>query len=133
MADFETKGLTDFQQKLQTVERKAPDRIEDKLDKLGKDLRKGSKDKTPVRSGKLKKKYKLFENEKIPGGYQKKMTNTAPHFHLIEKGHRLVTKSGKEIGFVEGEHMVERTMKEMEETVPEELEQWLDDLFKELK
>ena len=36
MADFKIEGLEEFQEKLKTIEKKAPDRILDKLDDEGK-------------------------------------------------------------------------------------------------
>ena len=133
MADFKVEGIDEFQEKLKTIEKKAPDRILDKLDEVGKKLRAAARDNTPKVTGKLRKGYKLLPVEKIQGGYQKGMTNTAPHFHLVEKGHRKVSKSGKELGWTEGLFMLEKTVKEQEEPIMEELQEWLDELFQELK
>jgi hypothetical protein len=133
MADFKVEGAEEFQKKLKTIEKKAPDRIIEKLDEEGKKLRVAARDNTPKVTGKLRKGYKLLPVEKIQGGYQKGMTNTAPHFHLVEKGHRKVSKSGKELGWTEGLFMLERTVKEQEEPIMEELQEWLDELFQELK
>ncbi len=134
MADFKIEGLGEFQEKLKTIEKKAPDRILDKLDEVGKELRKQAMNNTKKgKTGNLRKGYKLLPVEKIKGGYQKGMTNTAPHFHLVEKGHRKVSKSGKELGWTEGKFYLERTVKEMEEPIMEELQEWLDELFNELK
>ena len=133
MADFKVEGIDEFQEKLKTIEKKAPDRIIEKLDEVGKKLRVAARDNTPKVTGKLRKGYKLLPIEKIQGGYQKGMTNTAPHFHLVEKGHRKVSKSGKELGWTEGLFMLEKTVKEQEEPIMEELQEWLDELFQELK
>ena len=133
MADFKIEGLEEFQEKLKTIEKKAPDRILNKLDEEGKKLRVAARDNTPKVTGKLRKGYKLLPVEKIQGGYQKGMTNTAPHFHLVEKGHRKVSPSGKELGWTEGLFMLEKTVKEQEEPIIEELQKWLDELFNELK
>lgn len=132
MADLKLDGVKEFHEKLRTIERKAPDRILDKLDDEGKKLRKRARDNTPKITGNLRKRYKLLPVEKLRGGYQKGMTNTAPHFHLVEKGHRKVTPGGKEIGWTEGKFYLERTVKEMEDEVNKELENWLDELYEEL-
>jgi len=133
MTEIKFIGIEEFQEKLQLIERKAPDRILDKLDEVGKELRKQAMNNTPKgKTGNLRKGYKLLPVEKIKGGYQKGMTNTAPHFHLVEKGHRKVSKSGKELGWTEGKFYLERTVKEMEEPITQELENWLDELFREL-
>lgn len=133
MSDFKIEGLEEFQEKLKTIERKAPDRILDKLDEEGKKLRKEVRDNTPKKTGKLRKGYKLTQVEKVQGGYQKGLYNNHPTFHLVEKGHRKVSKSGKELGWTEGLFMLERTVKEQEEPIIEELQEWLDELFNELK
>ena len=133
MADFKIEGLEEFQEKLKTIEKKAPDRILDKLDEEGKKLRVAARDNTPKVTGKLRKGYKLTQVEKIQGGYQKGLYNNYPTFHLVEKGHRKVSRSGKELGWTEGLFMLEKTVKEQEEPIMEELQEWLDELFNELK
>lgn len=133
MADFKVEGLEEFQEKLKLIEKKAPDRILDKLDEEGKKLRVAARDNTPKVTGKLRKGYKLLPVEKIQGGYQKGLYNNYPTFHLVEKGHRKVSKSGKELGWTEGKFMLEKTVKEQEEPIMEELQEWLDELFNELK
>ena len=136
MGDFDVKieGVEEFQEKLKTVEEKAPDRIIDELDEEGKKLRKQAMNNTKKgKTGNLRKGYKLLPVEKIKGGYQKGMTNTAPHFHLVEKGHRKVSKSGKELGWTEGKFYLKKTVEEQEEPITEDLKDWLDELFQELK
>ena len=134
MADFKVEGIDEFQEKLKTIEKKAPDRILDKLDEVGKELRKQAMNNTKKgKTGNLRKGYKLLPVEKIKGGYQKGLYNNYPTFHLVEKGHRKVSKSGKELGWTEGKFYLERTVKEMEEPITQELENWLDELFNELK
>lgn len=135
MADdfyIKLEGIDEFQEKLKLVEKKAPDRILDKLDEEGKKLRKQARANTPKKTGNLRKGYKLTEVEKIHGGYQKGLYNDAPHFHLVEKGHRKVTPSGKEIGWTKGKFYLKKTVEEMEDEVNKELENWLDELFQEL-
>lgn len=132
MANLRIDGLEEFRHKLRTIERKAPDRILDKLDEEGKKLRKRARANTPKKTGNLRKGYKLLPVEKVLGGYQKGLTNKSPHFHLVERGHRQVTGDGKEMGWTPGKFYLERTVKELEPQVNMELENWLDELFKEL-
>ena len=133
MAEFKIEGVEEFGKKLKTIEKKAPDRIIRELDRQGNKLRRAVRANTPVKTGKLRKGYRLTQVEKIRGGYQKGLYNSAPHFHLVEKGHRKVTQSGKEIGWTNGVFMVEKTVKQEEEPMMEELQEWLDTLFQELK
>lgn len=136
MSGFEIDGLNEFIEKISLVEKRAPDKIINKLNRVGGKLRTAAKANTPMLKSKGKtivKSYKLYPVEKVGGSYQKGIANTAPHFHLVENGHRKVTPSGNEVGFVEGQFFFEKTVKEMEQPIAAELEKWLDKLYKELK
>lgn len=132
MNGLKIEGLEEFQEKLKLIEKKAPDRILDKLDEGGKKLQKQTKANTPKKTGNLRKGVKLLPVEKIRGGYQKGLTNESPHFHLVERGHILTDKNGKEIGYVHGKFYLEKTVSDMKSGWDKELENWLDELFKEL-
>lgn len=70
---------------------------------------------------KLKKKYGIKTVVKNAENITVMCYNSAPHFHLVEKGHELIIK-GANRGFVEGRHMFEKTVDEYEKIVPQELE-----------
>lgn len=136
MGDFEIKGLEEFQEKLITVQKKAPDRIIENLDKQGENLRKEIRKNTPVGTSKrkkLKNSFKLNEVEKVNGGYSKGLRSNAPHFHLIERGHRVVNKKGETVDKVDGLFFLEKTTMQMEEPIMNDMKKWLDKLFEELK
>ena len=134
MAKFKVEGLEEFQEKLKTIEKKAPDRILNKLDKEGNRLRKAMRANTPVgATGKLQKSYRLEPTKKVARGYEKGLYNRAPHHHLVNNGHRKVTPGGREIGWTEGRFYVEKTVAQEEGPIMGDLQTWLDDLFKELK
>ena len=65
MANLRIDGLEEFRHKLRTIERKAPDRILDKLDEEGKKLRKRARANTPKKTGNLRKGYKLLPVRKF--------------------------------------------------------------------
>lgn len=135
MADFDFKidGVEEFQKAIKTVERKAPDRILDKLDEEGRTFVKAARENTPVgRTGKLKKGWKTEPVKKIGKGYQKGMRNKAPHHHLVNNGHRQVTESGKVIGWVNGRFYTEETVAQEESGTNRRLEEWLNELYEEL-
>ena len=89
MAKFKVEGLEEFQEKLKTIEKKAPDRILVRLDKEGNKLRKAMRANTPVgATGKLQKGYRLEATKKVAGGYEKGLYNRAPHHHLVNNGDR---------------------------------------------
>jgi len=136
MADnFEVKfeGINNFQAKLEEVRAKFPFKEEEILLKLGATLKTSAKDKTPT--GKDKKhlinQYKLSKVNYEKDGSNIIMTNKSPLFHLIENGHKIVKggkldKGGTEIGFVEGKHMVEKAMIELDQVLPTVVDAWLD-------
>lgn len=134
MADMEFSfdGLDDLQGKLDEMRKKFPQEEETLLKKAGNKLRRKSKEKTPVGKGKkhLKDSYKLSKVNYEKDEMNITMTNTSPHFHLVEKGHRQVTKDGREIGYIEGKHMVETSMSELEMELPLELNKWLDKILR---
>ena len=133
MTNFKVDGLEEFEEKLKLIERRAPDRILDELDRQGNKLRRAARANTPKKTGKLRKGYRLTPVEKIQGGYQKGLYNNYPTFHLVERGHRKVSPSGKELGWTEGVFMIEKTVAQEEEEIMDELKSWLDELFQELK
>lgn len=133
MTNFKVDGLEEFEEKLKLIERRAPDRILDELDRQGNRLRRAARANTPKKTGKLRKGYRLTPVEKIQGGYQKGLYNNYPTFHLVERGHRKVSPSGKELGWTEGVFMIEKTVAQEEEEIMDELKSWLDELFQELK
>ncbi len=58
--------------------------------------------------------------------------NIAPHAHLIEKGHRMVTKSGEEVGFVKGKRVFESAQNEIEREYTKIIEAELDKALRKL-
>ncbi|MDU4696395.1 MAG: HK97 gp10 family phage protein [Paenibacillus sp.] len=55
--------------------------------------------------------------------------NSAPHAHLIEKGHRQVAKDGTEVGFVKGKLVFEKSKKEFESTFYADCEEFVEELL----
>ena len=53
----------------------------------------------------------------------------APHGHLIEDGHRQVTKDGREVGFVRGKHVFKDAAKQFEPTHYENTQKFIDDVL----
>lgn len=130
---FEIKGLEEYQEKLKTVRKKAPDRILKELDNKGNQLRRKARANTPKVSGKLRGGYQLTKAERRGLGYQKGMYNSAPHHHLVNNGHRKVTPGGRVVGWTEGLFYIERTVAEQEPIIMSQLQSWLNVLYAELK
>lgn len=56
--------------------------------------------------------------------------NTAPHFHLVENGHRKVLWGKETGGFVPGKHYAEQTRAEWRDKFPEHVEEYADRILK---
>lgn len=131
--EFKFEGMQEIMEELKKAEQRVPDVSEQVLKKGINKVRKLSKDKTPFyNKGKkhIKNSYKTLPIEYESNGMNIKMTNTAPHFHLIERGHRIVTPGGKEKGWYEGKHMVERSMEEMQMEFPKIVEKEIKKILK---
>lgn len=131
--DMSFEGLTKLREDLEYVMNYLPYSEDELLEKSGKKLRKYCKDKTPIKEHKgqhIKNSYKLSEVKREGESNYIEMTNTSPHFHLVERGHRNVSKSGKEMGFVPGVHMVERATEEFEREFPTEVEKMVNKMLK---
>ncbi|WP_407309772.1 HK97 gp10 family phage protein [Desulfosporosinus sp. SB140] len=131
--DFEItfQGLDPLRTRLNEVRARYPYKEEELLLKLGATLKASSKEKTPLGMHKkhLKNQYKLSKVQYDRNGSFITMTNTSPHFHLVEKGHQIVGKNGQEHGFASGKHMVETSMIEVEQTLPYTVGTWLDGIL----
>lgn len=92
---------------------------------IAREFRKKARARTPdsgkASKQKLKRKYYIKTVEKTNNNVTVMVGNSAPHYHLVERGHELVLH-GKPCGFVEGQHMFERTVDEFEHIMPQELE-----------
>lgn len=62
------------------------------------------------------------------------ISSKAHHFHLVNRGHAMVTHSGKHVGFVPGKHFLEEAVKEYEESgyTEAEFEKYIKDVKKKL-
>lgn len=151
MADFEiTKDLFKLQDDLKRLEKSAPGKVIEALDKAGKEVRKEVKANTPVGTTKkvngkrLKNRWKLDPTIKENGAYTKKLRSTAPHFHLVERGHKVVPrrvtkgrkanrvklKSSK--SYVPGTYFFEKTMDRLEPNIYEMYDELLEKAMKEV-
>jgi len=55
--------------------------------------------------------------------------NSSPHAHLIEDGHRQVTKDGRAVGFVRGKRVFQKAKKAFETEFTKDCEHFVDDLL----
>lgn len=133
--EFKGKDFERFLEKVKIADKKAPDKIYKGMDKIGRKVRKELVDSTPVSrinkpdNKRLKRKWRRNKTVKSFNSYEAKIRNTAPHFHLVEHGHRLVTKSGRHIGHVEGKHFTQDVLDRVESDVDEAYEDMIDEIL----
>jgi HK97 gp10 family phage protein len=101
---LDIEGLAEVQDLLDTLRNTVPEKCEQVLIKYGELMasaaRSGIKSKTGNLKGSIKTKRTFTANTKkvsVNAGGKK-----APHAHLVEYGHRMVSHSGEVIGDVEG-------------------------------
>lgn len=133
MTGIKVKGLEELQRQFAEVEKKAPERIEAKVNEVLEEVKEETKEKTPEGATKnLKKSFKVEKATRYGKTYHGKVYNNAPHSHLIEDGHRIVRPAGNEMGWVEGTHMLKNTVKEVDSRLTSNLNKWVPELYKEL-
>lgn len=128
---FERDFLS-MKDKITAIERRAPDRILNAMDKEGKALRRELRDATPVGpTGNLKKRWKADRAYKEYGTYVKKIRSTAPHYHLVERGHKIVGHKPKKIvsGEVGGRYFAKKVLDDHESTIDARYEKIIDDIM----
>lgn len=120
MADeFDISEFTAFEKNLLKLANDTmPKESKKFMNKEGTKLRKitlsKAKQKVKKDSGNYFKSIKKGKVYKYNGTWSIRDYSYAPHAHLIENGHRIVTKDGKEIGFKDGEHVFEEASKQFE-------------------
>lgn len=139
---FTFKGLDAFEKTLVgTITKKYPEEAIAFLDKCGQEILEDAKKRTPVGTEKKPKSKRLINCWKMTKAKKKRrydeifveVRNTAPHAHLIEDGHRIVTKNGEEKGFKQGVHMLKTAAEKMDKNFKLKLDAWLDKVLRELK
>ena len=135
--DFKFDGLDDFKNQLAKVAEEYPGTAEKHLKKIGNRFKKKLKDASPESDKSSKKKLKDSWKTKVSGlsgtDLQVEIWTTSPHFHLIDRGHKIVTKSGKVVGFKQGLHFLESTAQDVEANdIPAELEKLMNEITKKI-
>lgn len=148
---FELNGLSDLQKKLEFVADNYPYESEILLQKMGNKFRSSVKKKTEQevrkKTGNLIKSYKVSKVNGAGKNMWVEFRSTSPHYHLIERGHRIVTGGklnkkdggqsskgkGKDTGKrVEGKFIVKRTTQEFQGEFPQEVERMVNRMVRKL-
>ena len=135
MSNIDTSDLDDFAKQLlnmAAVELPKESRkfLKDEGNKLRKKTLNKAKSLANKKSGNY---YKGIKRGKVYHFKDKKNNSVrvyggSPHAHLIEYGHRKVTKDGKEVGYVEGKHVFEKSKNEFESEFNKDCEKFIDDV-----
>lgn len=119
-------GLDGLLKDMQSVITQAPDELNSAVEKIAKAWTKDCNAKMPssYKSGaKGLKSWKTKKNYGPTGIVANvEVTNKAPHFHLVENGHRKFINGVDTGGFVEGKHYAEKTRVEYESKYPDMLQ-----------
>ena len=114
--DFDLKGLDKFGDSLLKLCDVYLDTAEKHLKKAGNKLKSTAKNNTPDSGFDHKKKLKDSWRGEIQGyganDLEYQLRNTAPHYHLVERGHKQVGRDGKTKGFVQGKFFLEQSVQE---------------------
>jgi hypothetical protein len=119
--DIDDTEFLEFFEALELFEKKFPKESKKALGKVGNEVKKiikrEAKNNVKKVSGNYLKSIKKGRVWEEGGRFTVRVFpryKTAPHAWLIENGHRIVTKDGKEIGYVPGKKIFERANREIE-------------------
>ena len=108
---------------MQSMVSRVPDDVNKAVIKTAKDWTKDCNAKMPSSYKDGSKGLKRWKTKKNYGSTgmiaSVEVTNKAPHFHLVENGHRKFINGVDTGGFVEGKHYAEKTRAEYESKYPD--------------
>ena len=134
-AVFDTRELDAYARELERTARDAPKTQKKFMRQEGSKLLRRTKSeakRVKVKTGNYKKSIKRGKVYEYDGAQAIRVYSTAPHAHLIEDGHRMVTHDGREVGFVPGMHVFEVAGKNFEPEFLADIDDMLDEAVKEL-
>lgn len=155
------REFLDMGSKVKLIAKNAPGKVIDALDKEGKRIQVAVKAASPYRpngryDGKkktakqhLKNRWSLTPTKKTAAStFEKALYSTAPHYHLVERGHQIKPRRAKKgrVGFlglmkservkikngkttVDGTYFFKKTMDDMEDGINQAFEDMVDDIL----
>lgn len=116
------RSFEEFIGRLELIQREFPDDSEIVLkrsaNRVIRVLKENSPDSGSEHKGKLNKSWRK-EIEGYGKNIHANIYSTAPHFHLVDRGHKIIDKKGNEKGFVQGKHFLQKTIDEQEDDLSE--------------
>lgn len=134
---FDLEDLDVFRQQLADIANEYPATAEKHLRRIGNKFKKIIKEKSPDSGKNHKNKLNKSWKSEVKGFSGEDLSmdiwSTSPHFHLVDRGHKLVGKNGVVLGFVQGKHFLAATAQEIEsDVVPAEIEKMYKDISKKI-
>jgi len=153
------KGMEELAQDFESLVKRYPDKAGTLLRRSGRDIRNKvienvkhdtDFDETKKKSLARTSSYNVSRVKGFGIKQYVEVSAKAPHFHLVEHGHEMVTprsrsyttaggnkkkvtlyNGGQNVGFVQGRHMMEKAVKVHERVMPLEVDAMVDELIKE--
>lgn len=137
MGDVLTSNIEEFRASIDKIANTFPLESEKRLTRIGNKMKKMLKERSPDSGAAHRRKLNKSWKSKAKGYSGETLSveiwSNAPHFHLVDRGHKLVNKKGTAVGFVQGKHFLEKTAQEVEATVvPGEMDKFLDEIAKKM-
>lgn len=140
MLKIEDKGMKEFMDALAYFQRQFPRESKQLMAKVGNKARAIVRKTARANVKRLTGNYfKSIKRGRVFIDQNGKMTvrvyhssKTAPHAHLIERGHRVV-RGGKEIGFTPGKNVFDKSSREIESQYNQILEKEFDKMLKSIR
>lgn len=126
---FDVTELDDFAQRMQRTSERFRRQQKTFMRKEGTKLKTRTLRKARVlgrKTGNYLKSIKRGKVYEYDGAQAVRVYSTAPHAHLLENGHRMVTHDGREVGFVPGHHVFETAGTEFEPQYLMDIDDFLD-------
>lgn len=81
---------------------------------------------TPVDTGRLRREWKLRLSLVSDDAVEVEIYNPVEYAEHIEKGHRVVTKDGRVVGYVAGRFMLDSNLTKLDRSIVQELEAFIE-------
>lgn len=123
---YEFQGLDEWEQQLsQVIETRYPEEFRKMVVDVAVQLSGLVKEKTPVKTGRLRNAWQVGEIRKRGNEYYIEVCNNVDYVEPVEYGHR--TRGGG--GLVPGAHMMELSLQEVQKHLPGYLREWMNDFI----
>ena len=124
--EYKFDGLDKWEKELaKVIESQYPEEFRKMVIDLAVQLEGKVKEKTPVKTGHLKREWHVGSIERRGNEYYIEVYNNVDYVEPVEYGHR--GKNGK--GIVPGAHMMELSLEEVQKELPGYLREWMNDFL----